>query len=106
NKQCTVTGVCDVASGYCFPSELDCNNYMDDDLDYTVDCEDTDCLMACAPQLSAACGAAVPAQASNQGDTKMGTRLFGASCGGTELAAENVYSFTPGVAGQVGQLTV
>jgi cysteine-rich repeat protein len=102
NSQCPTLGNCDVGSGYCTPPE-NCSNGIDDDNDSAVDCDDTDCMATCAAQITMACMNPPAAMAANMGDTTGGTLLFSGSCTGVG-SHEQLYSFTPGIAGETGQL--
>jgi cysteine-rich repeat protein len=103
--QCPTVHYCDPGTGLCSAPELDCSDNQDNDGDGAIDCEDSDCAATCEPQVTAACADAPAAQASNAGDTVSGTRLFSGSCTGSG-SHEQVYSFTPGAAGEVGALTL
>lgn len=105
NAQCPTVGYCDANQGFCIAPELVCDDGADDDGDGATDCEDSDCAATCTPLIDAACTGAIAAQATNNGDTTNGTSLFAGSCTGGG-AKEQVYSFTPGVAGEVGTLTI
>ena len=91
---CPRLGNCE-PDGYCYLPEV-CNDGIDNEPDGLTDCEDTeDCGTACAAQYTAACTAAVDAQATNVGDTTGGTALFAGSCTGARGALENIFTYTP-----------
>jgi hypothetical protein len=102
DAQCA--GFCNADNGFCSATNEDCTNGMDDDGDNLTDCEDLDCKASCGGQITAACGLATPALASNMGDTTMGSNVFAGSCTGAG-AHETTFSITAGVAGQLGSLT-
>lgn len=105
NAQCPTVGYCDLSNGLCSVPEIVCDDGVDDDEDGQIDCEDANCAPTCDPMIAAACTASLSAQPTNASDTATGTNLFAGSCTGSG-AREQVYSFTPGVAGEVGLLSI
>ncbi len=96
NAQCTTTGFCDVANGNCRVPE-NCTNGIDDTGNGLVDCEDPDCATAATCPFAAVCAAALPALASNPGDTTAGTTDFattGCTNLGAGLAKERIFTYT------------
>jgi cysteine-rich repeat protein len=106
---CTADGqcthFCDLDTGRCAAADESCADGADNDGDGRADCEDRDCAAACSATLAAACSAASVAGASSAGDTTNGGSVFSGSCTGRG-GHESVYTFTPGVAGQVGALSL
>jgi hypothetical protein len=120
DADCALTGHCDVGvddnnQGSCTQTEL-CADGVDNDRDGATDCEDqfqdTTCNadLACQLVYAADCALATAAQASNTGDTSgAGSNNFVGSCQlsfGGGGGQEEIFTFTPGNAGETGVLTV
>jgi cysteine-rich repeat protein len=104
DAQCS--SFCNAETGLCINADEDCSNGIDDDFDQSSDCDDLDCIAgACGQAIQAACMAAGPAQPSNPGNTTNGTALFAGTCTGNG-SKEHVFTYTPGVVGQVGTLSI
>jgi len=86
-KTCTAT---------CETVPESCGDGIDNDVDGLTDCEDAeDCGKDAACPLSAACGGATAAMATQSGSTPNGDGLFAGSCTGGALAPEALYTFSP-----------
>ncbi|HZF51503.1 MAG TPA: hypothetical protein VE093_22760 [Polyangiaceae bacterium] len=91
----------------CLPPEV-CNNGFDDNGDGYIDCEDTSCGLEPTCPFSMICAGAIPLTdgVPYSDDTTTGTSTFASYCTGSNGSLEKVFSFTPGMAGQTGVLTV
>jgi hypothetical protein len=90
----------------CQPPEV-CDNGFDDNWDGRMDCEDLACEADPTCPILAVCAGAIPLSdgVPYSGDTTTGTSIFKGSCAFSG-GRENVFSFTAGMAGQTGTLTV
>lgn len=102
-------GLIDCQDPACPPCEV-CGNGIDDNWDGRIDCEDS---LVCAqadpgcPNISL-CAAAIPLMdgVPFSGDTMGGSAAFAGTCTGAQLAPEYVFMFTPGQAGDYGELRI
>jgi hypothetical protein len=70
-----------------------CGDGIDNDVDQLIDCEDTDCAADAGCPIAAACTAATPGQATQNGDSSTGAGLFAGTCTGGSLTPEAVFSY-------------
>lgn len=102
-------GLVDCLDPACPPCEI-CNNGIDDNYDGLIDCEDSFTCAQSDPSCPnpALCAAAIPLSdgVPYNGDTTGGSAVFAGTCTGFGQKAERIFGFTPGQAGQFGELQV